>query len=123
LFLCCNDKILFKLGDFTQNRLFFEYTRHVLEADERVPFVVNKLSLQDIVKLPKNGHHMSTFNYDGSLTTPPCTENVRWMIVESSSKITPYDLINLRKLKDLDGKNIKTNHRPIQDIYDREIEC
>lgn len=54
------------------------------------------------------------FSYKGSLTTPPCTENITWIVwktIQSGSK----SQINF--FKDLTG----SNNRPIQDLNSREI--
>lgn len=56
----------------------------------------------------------TTFRYDGSLTTPPCTENVRWIVMqeamEGSSELitTVQDLIgdSARPLQPLNGREV-----------------
>ncbi len=40
--------------------------------------------------------HQQFFHYHGSLTTPPCTENVIWYVMQSPLKVNPSDLDALR---------------------------
>ena len=46
-----------------------------------------ELSLTDI--LPRNTHH---YTYSGSLTTPPCTEGVQWIVLKKPIHITQQDV-------------------------------
>ena len=47
------------------------------------------LNLRLIDILPTNTRH---FSYSGSLTTPPCTEGVRWVILEKPRLISQQDV-------------------------------
>lgn len=70
---------------------------------------VVKIDLSDL--LPEDNR---LFTYDGSLTTPPCTENIQWFLFEEPIKLSTQ-LIN--KFAEL----YPANNRPIQDINDRVI--
>ncbi len=74
----------------------------------------SKLNLKDIASelLPKN---MAHYHFNGSLTTPPCTEGVRWIVLKnpvnvSKEQVTKF--LNVMK---------HTNNRPIQPINARVI--
>uniref|UniRef100_A0A915NBM6 Carbonic anhydrase n=1 Tax=Meloidogyne javanica TaxID=6303 RepID=A0A915NBM6_MELJA len=54
----------------------------------------------------------SFVRYQGSLTTPPCTENVHWTIFTDPVFITKEQLSYLRKIKDCRGNVILKNYRP-----------
>lgn len=62
--------------------------------------------------LPSN---KSYYRYNGSLTTPPCTEGVRWLIMKQPSYLSSEQL---EKLRALVGNN---NNRPLMDINARPV--
>lgn len=55
------------------------------------------------------------FVYDGSFTTPPCTEQVHWIVLEPALNVVP-DLIESV------GEILKGNNRPVQELNDRIIQ-
>lgn len=61
------------------------------------------------------------YNYQGSLTTPPCTENVNWMIATRTLKITGSELEEMKKVRFNDGLTILNNFRPVQHLWGRRI--
>jgi carbonic anhydrase len=56
------------------------------------------------------------WTYMGSLTTPPCTEGVRWFIFEQEISMSREQLRNFAPL-------FKVNTRPLQDAHGRRIEA
>jgi len=56
----------------------------------------------------------TTYRYDGSLTTPPCTEGVGWFVLD-----TPID-VSAAQLAAFSGI-IEPNNRPLQARGDRDI--
>jgi carbonic anhydrase len=75
-------------------------TKHVTDA---------KLDLQ--VHLPKN---INAYHYKGSLTTPPCSENVDWLVLRD--KVT----MSAEQIKAFSSR-LKNNNRPMQPLNDRKI--
>lgn len=62
---------------------------------------------------PKNWRS-SYYIYDGSLTTPPCTENVRWVILRNPIRASKKQVKKLRA-------RYKENNRPRQPRNDRTV--
>ncbi len=67
----------------------------------------------DAAKLfPKNHEY---YRFSGSLTTPPCTEGVRWIVLKKPVFVSKAQIDALRKVMGHD------NNRPLQPINAREI--
>ncbi|XP_077220624.1 alpha carbonic anhydrase 7-like [Tasmannia lanceolata] len=58
------------------------------------------------------------YRYMGSLTTPPCTEDVVWTVVKEVRSVSLEQVKLLRKAVDDDAQN---NARPLQPINERSI--
>ena len=74
------------------------------EISTDVPFNVMDL-------LPSNTHH---FSYHGSLTTPPCSEGVQWIVLK-----TPLEISKVQGERFV--TTIGPNARPLQSLGEREI--
>ncbi|XP_059143029.1 carbonic anhydrase 1-like [Physella acuta] len=63
------------------------------------------------------------YRYDGSLTTPPCTENIVWSIFETPQDITAEQMDEFRKLSFSVDISPYTggNVRPLQELMGRTI--
>lgn len=77
------------------------------DSEANIPFNTDITSL-----LP---HSKKTYRYEGSLTTPPCTEGVKWLVMVepiqmSSKQISQFENIH------------KDNFRPVQPLNGRTIE-
>ncbi|MCP3028597.1 carbonic anhydrase [Halobacillus sp. A5] len=56
----------------------------------------------------------TSFHYEGSLTTPPCTEEVKWMLFEEPIEMSEDQIQNFKSI-------YHENHRPEQPLEDREV--
>jgi len=61
-------------------------------------------------------------NYRGSLTTPPCSEIVDWIVVTGKTlEINRETAKKFKGVKNSSGKMMSGNFRPIQDMNGREV--
>lgn len=63
--------------------------------------------------LPASGDYL---HYTGSFTTPPCTEDVRWMMMREPIELSRAQIAAFRAI-------INNNNRPVQPLNDRAIEA
>ena len=56
----------------------------------------------------------TTFRYRGSLTTPPCSEGVNWLVMTTPVELSSDQLSKLKSLFDV-------NNRPVQPLNDRSL--
>jgi len=61
--------------------------------------------------LPQN---QMAYHYDGSLTTPPCTEEVKWIVFEQPIEMSKEQIKAFQEI-------FINNHRPIQPLNERDI--
>ena len=80
--------------------------RQVAHEDTLPDLRVNAADL-----LPK---HLGYFEFDGSLTTPPCTEGVRWIVLRESQAISPSEIAAFANL-------YHNNARPTQPSNGRVV--
>lgn len=62
--------------------------------------------------VPAAGHHVF---YKGSLTTPPCTEDVQWVLFEQPIELSKDQIEKIHRL-------FPDNHRPAQSLNEREVD-
>ena len=75
-----------------------------------IPFNSSELvNVSDI--FPENNGY---YSYSGSLTTPPCSENVSWFVMKSSMEASILQITKLQAI-------IKNNFRPVRPLNGREI--
>jgi len=80
-----------------------------LPPKEGEEFLPAKVTFNPASMLPKD---MGFYNYEGSLTTPPCTEGVQFYILKSPMDISKQQLAKFP---------YKINARPVQSLNGRKI--
>lgn len=58
----------------------------------------------------------AAYHYDGSLTTPPCSEGVEWSVLQASITMSS------EQMAEFTGRFEEPNNRPVQPINDRTLE-
>jgi carbonic anhydrase len=54
------------------------------------------------------------YRYSGSLTTPPCSEGVKWFVLQNSLELSSAQLSSFQEV-------LGTNNRPVQNLNAREV--
>jgi carbonic anhydrase len=99
--------VLFKLGQPNPvlGQIFANLPRH---ADEQTRLA---RPLDPSGLLPRNRAY---YAYMGSLTTPPCSENVRWQVLKTTMTLSRAQLDAFRRLYSMNARPVQpTNRRPI----------
>jgi carbonic anhydrase len=84
-----------------------------------LPVAGNSNAIGGVVDIGKAFSHelkAGYYHYEGSLTTPPCSESVRWYVL---SRKAPITLAVVESFKALFPS--PSNSRPLQDLNDRRI--
>ncbi|MCP4933418.1 MAG: hypothetical protein GY927_04245 [bacterium] len=68
-------------------------------------------NINSALLLPRNRH---SFTFTGSLTTPPCTQNVGWIVLQTPLMIAPSTLAKFQKV-------MGNNARPVQPTNGRGL--
>lgn len=107
---------LFKLqpGDNDNWTPITSAIERVTRPDERV--LIPPVAVKDLLPSLKQ-----SFVYRGSLTTPPCTENVQWVVATRPIGIGPQQLNAFRQVRDEQGRPLLNTFRRLQDPEDRVI--
>lgn len=82
------------------------------EEDQSLPI----LGGIDLSKTYAHQFEGGYYHYKGSLTTPPCSETVEWLVLDRRGTVTPAMVKAFKKLFP-----DPANSRPVQPINDREI--
>jgi len=61
--------------------------------------------------LPEDRHY---YSFSGSLTTPPCTENVRWFVLKQAVTVSPTEVERFSRI-------YRNDARPTQPLHDRVV--
>ncbi|KAH7637032.1 Alpha-carbonic anhydrase [Dermatophagoides farinae] len=86
---------------------------------EQSQFMRETITLQNL--LPKNSEKL--YRYHGSLTTPPCTEGLVWLILNQPNEIGRSQFEKFLGVIDShSGEKIANNFRKIQPLNGRKVE-
>ncbi|AWB43475.1 carbonic anhydrase [Paenibacillus sp. CAA11] len=100
--------VLIKSG--TENAAFKQVWSHLpAKSSETANELKEQIALTDL--LPANLHSV---RYTGSLTTPPCSEDVSWTVLDHPIQMSKEQIAKFAAL-------FPDNHRPVQPLGDRTV--
>jgi carbonic anhydrase len=82
-----------------------------LPADAGDEFLLNHIKFSADDLLPSKRYY---YHYDGSLTTPPCTEGVKWFVLTTPIQMSDSQIASFKAI-------IKNNNRPVQPQNNRKV--
>jgi carbonic anhydrase len=85
------------------------WTHMPLDAGDRVRLPTGLINMNEL--LPKDQRY---YQFMGSLTTPPCTEGVLWMVLKQPSTVSPGQIRLFSQL-------FPNNARPVQAVNGRAV--
>ncbi len=94
--------------------VFFEEGKNNPALDNIIGNIGRSIRMDPQDLLPSDTAHY--YHYIGSLTTPPCTENVQWYLLKTPATASKDQIETFRKY-------YVDNERPVQEIFDRKIEA
>jgi|SRR5471030_15645 len=100
--------VMFEIGK-SNSALEKIWQRIPAQIGQKAP-LTEKVDLNSL--LPKNLTH---YRFSGSLTTPPCTEGVRWLVVQQPMTVT------VQQLNAFTSVMHHANNRPVQKLDGRVI--
>ncbi|MCF8244250.1 MAG: carbonic anhydrase family protein [Saprospiraceae bacterium] len=101
--------VMFEEG--ASNPFLAQFVDHLPTDITQPPYVNDDLLYNAFDLLPAN---KSYFTYSGSLTTPPCSETVTWIMMENKVQATAAEIEAFTKL-------LNHNYRPVQPLNGRVI--
>ena len=118
-------------GDLAVVGLLIESGRHhpafepiwaSLPSSPRETQRIENVTIDLDLMLPPNGQKLdqavkafpSTYRYDGSLTTPPCTEGVKWIVLTTPIEMSESQIAAFKAI-------IHGNNRPVQPLNGRKL--
>ncbi|XP_051120764.1 alpha carbonic anhydrase 7-like [Andrographis paniculata] len=105
--------IMYKIG---RPDSFLSMMKHNLKAIADTRDVEKTIGIID-PRLIKFGSR-KYYRYIGSLTTPPCTQDIIWTIVKKIRTVTREQVVTIR---DAVHDESERNARPVQSIHDRHV--
>ena len=93
-----------------ENDLIKTLWSHLPQAREKEN-VVDAVKINALGLLPKNKDY---YTFAGSLTTPPCTENVKWFVLKTPTQIASEQIARF-------ARTYPMNARPVQPLNGRDI--
>lgn len=95
----------------SENNMLKTILKHVPD-DKNQEHAISGVNINPADLLPGD---LRYYAFDGSLTTPPCTEGIRWVVLKRPITASPAQILNIRKASG------GTNARPVQPLNGRTI--
>lgn len=92
-----------------ENIVIMKFFNGLTKDEGKIEVVKEKINIENL--LPEKREY---YRYEGSLTTPPCSEGVKWLLLDQPIQMSEKQIEKLREF-------FPTNMRPLQSIGKRKI--
>ncbi|KAG1697682.1 Carbonic anhydrase [Nymphon striatum] len=107
--------VLFEIGAKNEAlQPIIDSLKSIINEDDNAP--VAPFALETLVPKSK-----ALYRYEGSLTTPPCSEAVIWTVFKETLSISEAQLAEFRQLIDNFGQQMLLNFRPVNPLFGRKV--
>ncbi|XP_011505437.1 PREDICTED: carbonic anhydrase 2 [Ceratosolen solmsi marchali] len=101
----------------------------IVEALPKIEKVGTEIQLSENMHLghllnpagPPSDRMQNYFTYNGSLTTPPCSEVVTWIDFKYPLYLSHLQIAAFRNIRGFEGHKLTHNFRPVQPLSDRRV--
>ena len=105
--------LLFKMG--CQNNFLKEFLNKIPEKEgEKNELPIGQVKLEDLFSLIPKNELKHCYTYKGSLTTPPYTERVQWVILKYIVEASEEQIVQIERMEG-------NNARHVQAVNNRKI--
>lgn len=109
--------LLFDVNSRTKKLGLWDLVDNIVYEEEKHRIRNPKITFQDLI--PENFIYA---HYRGSFTTPPCMENVEWIVSLDINDIHPDQIKNFRNMVSENKNPIADNFRPLQPVNNRRVQ-
>jgi carbonic anhydrase len=105
--------ILFKMG--RENKFLKEFINFIPKEEGKDTLDPSKVKLNDLFAEFSGGEKLIEYKYQGSLTTPPYTESVNWVIARRIFEASEDQIARIEKIEGNNARHIRAlNNRKIK---------
>ena len=99
---------LFKMGK--ENQFLKEFLNTIPEEEHNSPLPEGKVNFGDLFAMIQNKVMSGYYSYKGSLTTPPYSESVTWIISKYILEASPEQIFTIEKLEGDNARHVQALH-------------
>lgn len=107
--------IFFQLSETASNIEIAKYLENIVTPNSSYD-IPDKFTLSTIFGENLNSY----YTYEGSLTTPPCTENLIWIVSQQPLQINQEDFVKFQSVQGAEG-DMSGNFRKVQSLNRRRV--
>lgn len=105
--------VLFKMGQ--ANRFIEKFLKQIPDKHQTSSVIRHKPQLNDLLPVDNSENLGHFFHYQGSLTTPPYSENVQWIVLKTIFEASPQQIDTINSIEGDNARNIEAQNNRVVD--------